>query len=356
LISLLTIFVWFSINSFSAISTDVFLHLGCVPAGSTDVVLVYPALDCRSSAYQARQPIIYMLLVVWLILLPGGLLLFLLYLKRNGRLTDARTVHRWGFLYRTYLPQYYWLEFVLLVRRVVIVSLSVLLLQSATSRSTALVAAFVGFLLLQVWLRPYAHRAANIWETLALSALALISSLVTGHSVVEDGPYPQSTQALTGLLVGLLGGALLLAVLKNKLDKSSRLRQWWDRCGDQLRSFLPFINANSGSVNKRRGEGADNGMDSIPDDDDNDDDRINRRTSSTAQHLQQPLLLPWELHAQWADLDRDLASHSSDKSGALSEPSRSVTASRAVSDGLSTVNVEMQLATQRSALSDSTTT
>jgi len=224
------------------VTTDAFSLIGCVSAGDTEVVLAFPALDCHSAAYARRRSVIYFLLVMWVAALPIGLFLFLRYLRQADKLANARTLHRWGFLYSTYRPEYYWLEPLYLMRRAVIVSLSVLLLDDSHVRSTALVTVMWLCGLLQVYLRPYAHKPANYWEIVVLAVLSVLASLISGHSVVQDGPYTIGVQVLSSLLVAALGLALVGAVLYGKV---AGCRDWF-RSNSATRS-VDSANADNGA-------------------------------------------------------------------------------------------------------------
>jgi len=205
--------------------TDAFQYLQCVPAGSTKVVLSQPALDCHSDAYISGRRIMIASLLAWVFVLPL-LVFWLVYrFQRRGLLQAKDVSQRWGFLYRTFRPRYYWFEVLLLGRRVVIVCLAVLLTAEPDVRTGSLVGALAGFLTLQVWLRPWVHSTANYWEMVSLVALLLECALATGHSIVHDGAYSPATQVLASLLVFCVSLSLFVAVLRNACTRS----KWLDR-------------------------------------------------------------------------------------------------------------------------------
>jgi len=165
-------------------------------------------------------------LLAWVFVLPL-LVFWLVYrLQRRGLLQAKDVSQRWGFLYRTFRPRYYWFEVLLLGRRVMIVCLAVLLTADSNVRTGSLVGALTGFLTLQVWLRPWVHATANYWEMVSLISLQLLCAVCNGHSIVHDGPYSPSVQVLVSLVVFCVGLSLFVAVLHNACSRS----KWLDRC------------------------------------------------------------------------------------------------------------------------------
>jgi len=206
---------------------DVFLFLNCVPAGTTHVALYFPALDCNSDAYHERVRLVYVVLSLWVLAMPILLLYFLVYLHRHGRLKDGSTISRWGALYRSFSDRFYWYEVLLLVRRIVVVSASVLWISEPALRSGSLNTVFLVLILFQIRFRPYASDAANAWETMSLVSLALLSTLVSGHSIVHDGAYPLFVQVVSSLVVVVVGCLLFGAAAYGKLSQVS----WWQPIG-----------------------------------------------------------------------------------------------------------------------------
>ena len=198
---------------------DVFLFINCAPAGSTRVAIHFPALDCNSEAYQHRLRFVYVILALWVLALPLFLLAFLTYLHRTGRLAKAATASRWGIFYRSFADRFYRYEVLLLVRRIAVVSISVLWMSNEDLRSDGLNTLFLALILIQVRYRPYSTAAANAWETVCLVGLALLSTLVSGHSVVHDGLYTLPVQVLSTLIVVIVGGLLCGAAAFGKLSR-----------------------------------------------------------------------------------------------------------------------------------------
>jgi len=198
---------------------DVFLFLNCVPAGPTRVVLYFPALDCNSEAYYTRVRLVYVVLALWVLSMPILMLYFLVRLHRQSRLSDGATIARWGALYRSFTDRFYWYEILLLVRRIVVVSISVLWISEPALRSGSLNTLFLALILFHIRYRPYASDAANAWETVSLVSLALLSTLVSNHSIVHDGAYPLFVQIVSSLVVVLVGGLLFGAAAYGKISQ-----------------------------------------------------------------------------------------------------------------------------------------
>jgi len=208
-----------SVCSFSSVTLEVFEYLQCVPAGDTRVVIFRPSMDCNVAAYKHRLPIAYLILVLWIVVFPLALLAFVIRLRTRKLLSTAPVLRRWGFLYATYRPRFFWYETFVLARRTCISAIAVLLLQDASSRTSALSVSLLAFLMLQVSLHPYAHRSSNIWETIALVALLLLTALTANHSILSDLSYSSTVQACASAIVILVGGTLFLQVLRRRLQQ-----------------------------------------------------------------------------------------------------------------------------------------
>ena len=174
-------------------------------------------MNCDSDPYRHRLPLVYLILVLWVLMFPVALFAFLLRLKRSKRLREELTIRRWGFLYATYQPRFYWFEIFVLVRRAVISCAAVLLLRDATGRSSVLTIALVAFLVLHFTLHPYAHRSSNMWDAVALVSLLVLNALTAGHSILHDAEYSTVIQAFSSMIVIIIGGALLLQILRRRL-------------------------------------------------------------------------------------------------------------------------------------------
>ena len=212
--------------SFSSTTPEVFAYLDCVSVGDAEVAVYYPALDCGSSGYYVGLGITYTLLVFWVLGVPVAMLVLLLHLRKQQRLQEVPVMQRWGFLYGTYRPRYFWFEVLLLSRRIVLGQISAWLLDRADLRSALLAVSTTAFLLLHMAVRPYVQSHANFLETVSLVTLTILCNLTSGHSLVRDGAYSVSVQVIACVLVLLVAGALLLAALRSKLSAIRRCVQW----------------------------------------------------------------------------------------------------------------------------------
>jgi len=227
-----------SLRSFSSVSLVVFEFLRCIPAGNTEVVLLKPAMDCHSSEYRHRLPIVYSILVLWICAVPIGMFVFLRAMRSRKLLHQSHILRRWGFLYATYGPRFWWFEVFVMGRRVLISALAVLLLQYPNSRSAALTIALIVFLVVQMSLSPYAHRVPNLCDVIGLTSLLLLSAMGSGHSILHDAEYPVVVQVLSALVIAIVGLGLLIHILLGRLRQvkivaafseriSSKLQQCW---------------------------------------------------------------------------------------------------------------------------------
>jgi len=214
--SLMAIFTdfCFALYSFNAVCTQAFLFLYCVPAGpGGSRVEVFPVLDCNSERYKTRQAVVYFFIFGWLVVMPLALLCFLVYLYRARKLNEPNVIQRWGFFYRSYRAPFFWLEPVLLIRRILIVVMAVNMRNDPLARSASLVFLFVLFLMIQAWTRPYEQSSANLFEGMSLATLAILSALMANEADISTGSYPAAVRALVVMLVLLVGGILFTAVV-----------------------------------------------------------------------------------------------------------------------------------------------
>jgi hypothetical protein len=102
-------------------------------------------------------------LVVWGLLVP---LLVLLYLARNRReLSEINTKLRFGFLYNGFKKSKFYWEFVIILRKIVIICIVVFIgNQSIPIQALTLVLILLNFLVLQYLTRPYASVELNQME------------------------------------------------------------------------------------------------------------------------------------------------------------------------------------------------
>jgi len=198
------------------VTVDSLQYLQCVPAGPTEVVLSSPALDCHSDQYRTRLWFAYFMLISWVVLLPLSLAVFLIRLRRQRLLRDITVLERWGFLYATFRPSFFWCEPALLLRRCVISTMAVAFATHPAGRTEGLGAVLVLSLVLQMWLRPYAHASSNAWETASLTSLLLLTLLTNDFSIIRASEYPLHVQVLASLLVAIMSSSLLLTLLRGR--------------------------------------------------------------------------------------------------------------------------------------------
>lgn len=228
-------------RSFSAVSTAVFEFLQCIPAGSTKVVLVQPAIDCESSEYQDRRIVVYGLLLLWIGAVPVAMYLFVRSLRKRHVLADKGVLQRYGFLYATYRSSFYWFETAILLRRVAVSALAVLLAQYPADRTAALTIFFLLCLLLQCLWLPFFHRVSNICEVVSLSGLLILSALTSGHSLLHDDQYPLLVQLSAAVIVSTIGLGLFVRVLLRRFKGqplASSLSMWFGSIWHRISATL----------------------------------------------------------------------------------------------------------------------
>jgi hypothetical protein len=166
---------------------------------------------------------VYSVLVLWVLAVPIALVVLLYRLHKRNALRQPETLRRWGFLYATYGPRFFWFEGFVLLRRVLISGLAVLLIRDPQGRGAGLAVALIGFLIVQLSLSPYAHRTPNTFDVAALTSLLLITVIASGHSVLTDAEYPIVVQVSASLIVFTVALALLFGIFQGRWRRAPKM-------------------------------------------------------------------------------------------------------------------------------------
>lgn len=104
---------------------------------------------------------------------------------------------RFGIIYEPYRKQAYFTKIVVLLRRAVLVAASIIFVLDQSARALVFTLLNFLFLALHVWLRPYKVDATNFIETVLLSLLVIISSVLS----LPQRPFSDAMSAVLFLLV-----------------------------------------------------------------------------------------------------------------------------------------------------------
>jgi hypothetical protein len=164
--------------TYNSIANTVLKYMDCLTIDSdTIVVASYPAISCRSDQYKSLLPMFLSLLGVVVGAAPFVLLFSLLWLHYRGRLQQHQAT--FGIVYDVYRDKRYWWEFVVLLRRVCLVALTVWLRDDRKTMMSMLTVANIAILCAHMIASPFATKHDNQMESLSLMLLAVVTAVLT---------------------------------------------------------------------------------------------------------------------------------------------------------------------------------
>jgi len=175
-------------------------------------VFEYPQIDCDSAAYRSLLPLVIFMLVLEFALIPLLLFATMTYVrsksasKSHGVETDSphRLMRTFRVLFAPFVPRFYYWEFVIIVRRAVLVAVTAFLFSNDVRRLTVSSMFCLLFLCLQLTLRPFASMQENVMESVSLVLLQLLTLILLTMQ------YPLSDNDQTGIGVYLLIPAIVM--------------------------------------------------------------------------------------------------------------------------------------------------
>jgi len=172
-------FFAFYLFSYNTMSEAALEYYHCVQLrDGLSVMGSIPALVCGSAEYASIGGVFIALIAVWLTALPFFTLSFLAFLYRAKTLAVPKNIIRYGALYEVYRGNCWWWEGFVLVRRLVLVWISVVVYENRYERAAWLSFANILFLMAHMVFRPYENPISNRNETAALAILTVISTLL----------------------------------------------------------------------------------------------------------------------------------------------------------------------------------
>jgi predicted outer membrane repeat protein len=190
-------------------------------------------------------------LIIWGIITPVGFLVALV--KNIGKVKDIGTRRRFSYLFNGYSEKRYYWEFIIVIRKSVIVALSMFLsaINSNVQSFTAIL--FIWCMLsVQYYLKPYSNKDLNNIEELSLATniVTLYCGMYFDTDVGKDLFFYMILLTLTFMtnsLFFLYWIMFLLFSFKDKLEKIACLRPFLQRLaarfskGSKLTSVAPDI-------------------------------------------------------------------------------------------------------------------
>jgi len=211
--------------------------------GAYTVVATSPAIHCDSHEYKRLKPLVAVLLVFPVALFP---FLVMAYVYRHGKYLGAAMLGhikltglalRLGPIYETYTPKHIWWESLALVRRTLLVVLSVGI-SDLLYRAQAFNFLMFLIFLCQIYANPFLNTKDNVLESISLGVLVVIALIQSG--LLDRPEYPKATQVLVTLLV--LAYILFWLILKIAGVLKIAVFPEWVRTGDTLVKTLEQTN------------------------------------------------------------------------------------------------------------------
>lgn len=176
----------------------------------------YPSINCQSTDYYYYQKILLIFLIA-IFALPIIMLLILIYANKKKLLfSNRKFFSRYGILYENYRPSLFIWEFIVILRRLILIILLALLDVSDYIFTYISIFNFF-FLTIHVLSRPFSDAEHNQSETISLIILLLISISLTPQNIQTNGnTSPLSIIMFILTIVFVL--FLLIRLVKKKLN------------------------------------------------------------------------------------------------------------------------------------------
>jgi len=160
-------FIKICMNSYGPLITEILLIFFCGQVGTYLLLNANPAIQCNTHEYYLSSRISQGLLAI-VILFPI-IILIVLYRHKN-KLDDVHVQRKLGVFYLKYKSNFYFWDVILLIKRIAIVTLSLLDIYSPY-RSMSLVLLCLASLFIQIKFQPFLSNKDNYLETISLTLL-----------------------------------------------------------------------------------------------------------------------------------------------------------------------------------------
>ncbi|KAN0047904.1 hypothetical protein ACTA71_002293 [Dictyostelium dimigraforme] len=174
-------FVKVCMNSYGPFATEVLLILFCNQVGSYYLLNANPEVQCSGDQFYKAKTVTCALLVT-LAIFP--IIIFVLLYRHRHHLNDKDVERKLGVFYSKYVPKLYFWDVTLLLKRLSIVTISLLPFDSRF-RSISLVTLGLIFLFIHLKFQPFISDQDNNLETVSL-VLLFISCIYLDNGLYED--------------------------------------------------------------------------------------------------------------------------------------------------------------------------
>ncbi|KAN0041569.1 hypothetical protein ACTFIV_004113 [Dictyostelium citrinum] len=174
-------FVKVCMNSYGPFATEVLLILFCNQVGSYYLLNANPEVQCMGDQFNKAKTVTCGLLVT-LGIFP--FIIFVLLYRHRHRLNDKDVERKLGVFYLKYIPKLYFWDVTLLLKRLSIVTVSLLPFDSKF-RSISLVTIGLFYLFIHLKFQPFISDQDNNLETVSL-VLLFISCIYLDNGLYED--------------------------------------------------------------------------------------------------------------------------------------------------------------------------
>jgi len=190
--------------TFTGMIKAVLEFFDCISVGEAVVVRMYPAVSCESADYKLMIGPAVVCFLVLTAAIPG----FLFYKVRQaynlGTISTGPVRKVYGVLFESFGDKFYYWEFVILMRRMVLVCVAVFLIEWRVSKLaiTSLLNALVTIVHVQV--EPFYSNMDNLWAFFSLSCLTAYILILS----MMSEPYGDGEKVGITLLILVPGLAI----------------------------------------------------------------------------------------------------------------------------------------------------
>jgi len=156
--------------------------------------------------------VFYAMLILVVFGMPVALLGFLLSYQYRGRLFKKKSLSRYGILYEPYKQHRYWYELVVLLRRGLMILVTVVFINDQARQYVALSLTTLGSLMVHTALDPFGDGIENRMESASLAILTAVSTVLVSSTV----PLASSTVIPLLCLLYIPGGLFVIFVLATR--------------------------------------------------------------------------------------------------------------------------------------------
>jgi len=206
------------------LTQQIFQIFNCAQYGNGQFLATDLSISCDDAAYQRWRGAAIAMIMIYVVGIPAtGFAIVFHYRKHLG---DPSVKQRFRFLYEGYAKHAYFWEFIIIVRKVILISI-VVFLKSQNFRSVLSgLWLLITALLCHVWVNPFVEPSLQLLETSALSVLlaTLLFGLLAYAPHFSPGEQVLSIVAVLGLnvIMTVILVSILLYLYYNMISKNTK--------------------------------------------------------------------------------------------------------------------------------------